>query len=132
MRGFGRSRRLLALGSVVLVGASAIAGLAAGGSSGAATPTVLDHFECYAAAATITPAAPKPFAHTPPKVRLKNKLNPGGFTVVPGAPNLQCKSSCPTVTIDGNSVTTAVKHATRISSAARSPSKVSNSHRRSV
>ena len=111
MRGTGRFRRALVLAASLLVGSSAFASFALGDGPGGAATTVLDHFECYAAAVTTTPAAPKPFSHTPSKVLLKNRFTPGGFSVAPGAPVTQCNPVQPTVTTNGHTVTTAVRNA---------------------
>jgi virginiamycin B lyase len=115
VRGSVRVRRVLVL-CLALIGASlAVVALAAltslSGTADATAAPVLDHFECYSATATSTPAQPTPFRNTPAKVLLKNKFASGGFVAAPGAVQMHCNPVRESEVLGGHSVTTPITNA---------------------
>ncbi|MGO9875912.1 MAG: hypothetical protein ACLPVY_19210 [Acidimicrobiia bacterium] len=109
MRGSVRVRRVLVLSAALIGGVFAVVALAAfSGTADATAPVVLDHFECYTATATATPAQPVAFHNTPAKVLLRNNFASGGFVATLGVVQLHCNPVRKTVVVGGHSVTTPI------------------------
>jgi len=104
-----RSRQGLVLVSVALiVGVSIPAALTAASGASTATP-VLDHFECYTAAATTNAAVRVSFRAVPGTAVLKNRFALGGFRASVGRLQMQCSPAQQTIRPTG--VTTSITNA---------------------
>ena len=107
----GRSRRAVAVLSVVLIVGVSVASVVANGSAVGASAPALDHFECYAAATTSTRALRASFRAKPHTARLKNKFASNEFTVGLGKVAMQCSPAKQTAQIAGHKVVSPITDA---------------------